>query len=129
MSIQYTEEDYIETADLLLDTKFPILYDAYIKVEKSNGEEIKIDNLIQIFMPNVEEAQRDKLVSLWISLNKNLSLKKEVSRYEGESAGIRKAAKVVQEEGELLSQLSRGYIRERYTWEWVKSALSNISHG
>lgn len=52
--IQFQEEDYIEPSDVLLETKLPLLYEIYMKVEKSTSEEVKTSSLLAAF-PELEE--------------------------------------------------------------------------
>ena len=79
---------------MILDTKFPILYEAYIKIEKSTAEEVKISSLLNMFPGCAEEAPQDKQVSEWMEIYKNWKLKHEVGRYEGEPESLRKATKI-----------------------------------
>ena len=47
--------------------------------------------------------------------------------YEGVEVLERKAAKQIQSEIESLEEIVRGYVKEKYAWEWVKTALSSTS--
>jgi hypothetical protein len=96
-SMDLPELNYIEEPDLLSDTKFPILYEIYVKIEKSGAEDIKVDDLLQIFQFLREEMKQDELVNGWMALLLNQQKKREVSRYEGEVEGERRVARRAQE--------------------------------
>ena len=102
-------------------TKLPLLFDIYIQVYKYPESHLSLNNLIEEMPLRSEE---NTTVREWSILQENISLKKQISLYEGTNENERKAAKALKEEQNQLEELARSYIREKYVWEWIRSSLS-----